>query len=207
MTSQTPRASVNRYLEALEQELSNLPFTPAHELYTEIETELNALSDEDAVIRIAALGTPALIAEELADAHELARAQDQPEQRTSSALERTPYVLLVSFAVAVGGLVIPALGWIAGIVLMWLSPVWSKVQKLLTNLAPLLAIPVVLILQTFMSGSGLTTDPGSGGTNPLVPATYDLVWSGVLIATIPVFVSGVILLIVGMRRTNRLSKP
>lgn len=209
MTQHSPRAGVEQYLTELERELAALPFTPAHELYAEIEAELMAMTDEAAAKRIAALGTPASIAGELAQAlvdAEPADAEPAEAQQPSSVLQRTPYILITSFTVAIGGFVIPIVGWIAGIVLMWISPVWSKLQKFLTTLAPLLAIPIVFILRTFMSESGTPAGSVPGGANPLVPAEYDLVWSGVLFATVPVFVSGVILLVIGMRRASRSPK-
>lgn len=213
-------SAVEIYLQELRVQLRDLPYGDASDLVEGIAEELRALPEREVGARIAALGSPAQIAAELRR-----ESADGPlDERPSGA--STTYVVGTSLAVAFGGILVPCLGWIAGVVLMWASPVWGRTQKWLTTLAPavliVLAFALVVVLTWFasdpdssnglvVSGSGWTP-PGvedyfpDGGPNPLVPASYDLWWSAFVMSyaagSIAAFCSGVVLLVRGLRRAR-----
>jgi hypothetical protein len=66
-------------------------------------------------------------------------------RRSPGARERTAVVLLAG-----AGIVVPILGWLVGIVLLWSSRLWTGAEKLLATLFTpgMLLIPVVLLLDS-----------------------------------------------------------
>lgn len=94
-------------------------------------------------------------------------------------------VVATGLAVAIGGYLIPVLGWVAGVVMMWLSPVWTRTQKLIVTLAPSVAAAIAALVALV------------GGQN-LVAWHALLVF--VIVSPLPI---GIWLLVVGLRRLPR----
>lgn len=135
-------ALVADYLRRLEKELSDLPRPRRRELVEEISEHINEArtgleSQSEAEIRtlLDRLGDPADIAAE-------ARERFGIQPKKSGAVEVGALILL-----PIGGVIVPILGWVVGVILLWISEVWSKREKLIgTFLVPGgLALPVYLI--------------------------------------------------------------
>ena len=98
-------------------------------------------------VRIEQLGDPFFIAAEAREASRQSLRAHRPGptpgiRRRRLATDGVGYVLLASLLVALGGMVIPVLGWIAGIVMVWSSRAWSRAEKWAAVLIPLGAVLV-----------------------------------------------------------------
>ncbi|MFK4791369.1 hypothetical protein [Microbacterium sp. ZW T5_56] len=91
-------------------------------------------------------------------------------------------VIATGLAVAIGGYLIPVLGWVAGVVMMWLSPVWTRTQKLIVTLAPIVAAAIAALV-------------------PVITDQNLVAWHALLVfvvvSPLPI---GIWLLVVGVRR-------
>lgn len=209
------------YLDELKLALRDAPFDLAHELYEGIAEELRTLSPSEVRVRIAELGAPSVIAAEiLHEAREVGGASRGAagEVADRSGARSTWYIVLTALAVAIGGMVVPVLGWVVGIVLMWVSPVWGRLQKWLTTLAPMIAFAVVYLVVFVWQWATPKSESTSGFAPPsaenyevLSPAMPgNFVGFGlnlptiILVVMLGVFVSGVSLLATGLRRQKQL---
>jgi hypothetical protein len=125
MASDTDKL-VADYLGRLDRELRDLPRTRRRELVEEISGH---------------------IAEARADPEEIAaeaRGRVEVEPR-GSALDIVALVLLL-----IGGVVLPVVGWVIGVVLLWISETWTTTEKVIgTLIVPGgLALPLFLIVVT-----------------------------------------------------------
>lgn len=121
---------VNRYLKDLERALRDVPGDRRRDIVEGIkahiadaaadrgddmtESELRGMLDE--------VGHPEAIAEEARDRFGISR-------RRGGAMEGIAIAALL-----VGGVVVPVLGWILGVILLWASSVWSVRDKILGTL-------------------------------------------------------------------------
>lgn len=103
-----------------------------------------------------------------------------PRSTRQRGLSTRPMIVAISLVVAFGGVLFPLMGWIAGIVMMWVSPVWSRGEKLLTTLVPLAAAALCAGAVWFVEGF-------SG-------------WHLLLVLAIVPVPLGIRLLVVGMKR-------
>jgi hypothetical protein len=156
--------SVEKYLGELEGELRDLPRSRRQELLTEISDHIDAAlaqtpDHDEAEIRnvLERLGDPADIAQEARQRLGVPRAR-------SGAFEVAAVILL-----PIGGVVIPVLGWVAGVILLWTSRVWTTREKLAgTLLFPGgLLLPVLL----FSGAIGMRVCFGSGVDGRVVSDT------------------------------------
>jgi Protein of unknown function (DUF1700) len=147
------------YLKRLNAELRGLPRARRQELVDEISEHIAearaALDGEnEAAIRtlLDRLGEPEEIAAE-------ARERVGMAPRKVGWKEVGALVLL-----PIGGVLIPVLGWIVGIVLLWVSDAWSTRDKLVGTLVVPggLLVPVWLGLVTSESGSCIEMSSGPG---------------------------------------------
>ena len=120
---------VRDYLKRLNDELAGLPPARRRELVDEIEGHIAeasaALPDEsESEIRglLDRIGEPAEIAAE-------ARERFGVRPRRAGFLEVAALVMLL-----VGGVVVPIVGWLVGVVLLWASAVWTTRDKILGTL-------------------------------------------------------------------------
>jgi hypothetical protein len=125
------------YLDALERAARDLPRTPRRELTADIRSHV-----EEARSRAE---TPA----DMADA--LDRLGVEPAR--GGTLEWISVVLLL-----IGGVVVPILGWFAGVVLLWGSRVWTLRDKLLGTLL----VPGGLALPLFLGVTAVDVQSCSG---------------------------------------------
>lgn len=123
---------VDVYLAELERELEGLPNAVVRDILDGVREELAGLDADQAEVIIEQLGDPAFIAAE-------ARAAAEP---LSLSPQREPrgYVFLTAMIVALGGVIIPVVGWVVGVVMMWLSTSWRTWEKWVATLTPLLVL-------------------------------------------------------------------
>lgn len=205
MSRRTREQVVRSYLSELEAALAAIPGAVpgevAREIVDGIAEELAGLDAAAALSRIEQLGDPAFIAAE-------ARAESRPDAvaapRSPAALAGDPrwYTVLASLLVAFGGIVLPLLGWVFGIAMVWASKTWRSWEKWAGTLAaPLVTAPTVLVVHWIA-----TTGPGSGSAtagspaNPLLPAGYDTWWSGIVLLVLLNVLVGLWLLWSGLLR-------
>jgi hypothetical protein len=151
---------IDRYLKDLETELRGLPTNRRRELLAEVGEHITQAraaldADSEAAIRtvLERLGDPADIA---AEARERFGVQAEPARPATPWLEVIALVLLV----------IPFLGWVVGVVLVWLSRLWTTRDKLIGTLGGMSW--VVAGLGTIMTSAGGSRPVGSAA--PLEPA-------------------------------------
>jgi len=111
-------------------------------------------------------------------------------------------------ALLVGGIVIPVAGWVVGVVLLWMSPVWRTRDKLLATLvwpgglaAPILALFVLGAGAFFTVGSTCTS---VGSTTNCTPAPIPP-WLAITLAVVILVASiaGPILVTIRLLRQAR----
>ena len=97
------------------------------------------------------LGDPAFIAAE-------ARAGAAPKTSSAElalprASEQRWYVVVTALLLEFGGLLVPLAGWVAGIMLLWASSLWTRREKLVAMIVPP-AVGIVLFFCFSINGSG-----------------------------------------------------
>ena len=122
---------VEDYLDDLEQALADVPRARRRELVAEIadhiaegRAELPIESEAEMRTLLDRIGEPAEIAAEALERFGIA-----PPQRRGGTLETLALVLLLP-----GSLLLPVIGWLAGVVLLWVSGVWTTRDKLIGTL-------------------------------------------------------------------------
>jgi uncharacterized membrane protein len=164
--STTPDKLVERYLKHLDVELDDLPRDRRREIVDEIaghiaEARANLEPETEAELRniLEGLGDPAEIA---TDARERFEVSPRQESRTREAGWQEIGALIM---LLVGGLILPIVGWVVGVVLLWTSTVWNTRDKIIgTIFIPGgLALPLFLVaLAAFGTGSGACVGSGAG---------------------------------------------
>jgi hypothetical protein len=156
---------IDRYLNDLKAELGGVPANRRRELLEEVGehiTQARAALDADteAAIRtvLERLGDPAEIA---ADARERFGVQ--------TAKPFTPWLEVIALVL----LVIPFLGWVVGVVLVWLSRLWTTRDKLIGTLGGMSW--VVAGLGTIMMSAGGSRPVGSAPLEPAGPGAVEII--------------------------------
>lgn len=121
-------------------------------------------------------------------------------------LDRRGFAVTAALFVMLGGLVVPFVGWVAGMVMLWRSTAWSVHQKWIATVGPLAATAVVLLVLALLSSSWSTTDAGLGGS-PLIPVVFDLGWTAVVLLLVSFAVAGAWLLWVALRPGRSVQRP
>jgi uncharacterized membrane protein len=152
-SSPTPQV-VRAYLDQLESTLSGVREDVRHDIVAGIAEELRGLSAADAAALIEALGDPAFIA---AEARAEAAAPTPRERAPAASGDARWYVVLAALLVAFGGVVIPVIGWIVGIALVWMSKTWHTREKGVATLTPFAAVTLTGLI------TALTMDLQTGG--------------------------------------------
>ena len=80
--------------------------------------------------------------------------------------EARAYSIVASVLVMIGGLLVPFIGWMVGIAMVWASRAWTKRQKWIATLVPLSMSVLGLLLTSFV-GIGI---PGWMGALLALPA-------------------------------------
>lgn len=180
MANVTTPQVVRSYLAQLEKALADVPVEVREEIVAGVAEELSGLDSATAAARIELLGDPEFIAAEAR-----AEASDTANSSTAEAPSREPgwYPVLAALLVAFGGIVVPIVGWVVGLSIVCLSKTWTRLEKVIAVVTPILAVAAILLITTL--GRLFPTEDGVGSgvpdPNPLMPAPYDLLWSGVLL--------------------------
>lgn len=187
MAKSTAPQVVHSYLTQLERALVGLPVEVREEIVAGIREELDGLDAAAAAARIETLGDPAFIAAEaLTEADVPALAPSEPRW----------FPVVAALLVAVGGIVIPFVGWLVGIAMVWMSKSWRSSEKWIATLTPFAAIAAMALISLVVEWTKLgEASAGQEGPNPLVPAMYDVVWSSVVLALLVNVVVGLWLLV------------
>ncbi|MFC7331192.1 HAAS signaling domain-containing protein [Marinactinospora rubrisoli] len=144
--AETDPPLVRRYLQRLRRASSDLPAGTRNELLDNVQahiTETTAGADEAGVrTALDELGTPEDVA-----------AAARVETRPRSSGDRF-YDIATVFILFAGGFVVPVLGWIVGVVMLWNGPRWTRAQKVIGTVTwPVtMAIPVGAALVPLLDG-------------------------------------------------------
>jgi uncharacterized membrane protein len=168
MNATRPHA-VGEYLRRLQRSMGDLPAARRDEIVAEIEEHIaEVLAEEgptptEAAVRNALerVGDPADIAAEAREGLGIAPAR--PRWTDVAAI---PLLL-------VGGFIPPVLGWIVGVVLLWISDVWSTRDKIIGTLVVPggLALPLGLTFIASNAPVSCEVAPGTNEFGPCVAAT------------------------------------
>lgn len=154
MTTATSDPLVDAYLRELRARARRLPRNCRDELVQQIQEHLAEAipagsSQADVRNALERLGEPdAIVAEEL-------ERLGIPPTRGGK-LEWTVVVLL-----PIGFVVIPILGWLVGVILLWSSRVWTTREKMMGTLVPPGGLSALLLL--LITGSGTCSSSGGAG--------------------------------------------
>jgi hypothetical protein len=158
---------VDRYLKDLETELRDLPGNRRREILDEVSehiTQARAALDAEteAAIRtvLERLGDPADIA---------AEARERIGLQAAPAKQATPWLEVIALV----ALVIPFLGWVVGVVLVWLSRLWTTRDKLIGTLGGLSWL--LAGLGTLSMSARGSTAVGSGPLGPTETSLLEVV--------------------------------
>jgi HAAS domain-containing protein len=189
--SSTTDKLVERYLKHLEVELDDLPRDRRREIVDEISGHIAearaALEHEtEADVRniLEGLGDPADIA---VDARERFEVRPTPTQSKTRWMEITALIMLLA-----GGLILPGVGWLIGVVLLWVSNVWNVRDKILGTLV----LPGGLLLPLGLAFTvGASSDsvgcPVPVGT-PVEPPSCNTTSGGIDVLAVTLFVVAVL---------------
>lgn len=104
-------------------------------------------------------------------------------------LERRGFAVTAALFVMLGGIVVPFIGWVAGLVMLWRSRAWTLRQKWIATLVPIAATAAVLLVLALLSSTWSTADAGLGGS-PVIPVVFDLGWTAVVLLLVAFAISG-----------------
>jgi hypothetical protein len=137
--------AIENYLTELDELLIDVDPAIRDGLVSGIREELAGMNDADAAERLRVLGDPAFVAAS-------ARAE---LPRSTTALRRVDpawYSVTTILLLTVGGYVVPGIGWLVGIVMLWASRTWTVPQKVVGTLLPMgaIAVPAALLLPAYV---------------------------------------------------------
>lgn len=177
------------FLARLDAAMQSVPHGVATEIRAGIVEELAGLDAAATAARIEQLGDPAMIARE---AHVAAQEPGAPvllETRLKTPATSTRgFAITAALVLSFGGIVVPAIGWVFGAVLVCASALWKTWEKTVAIVVPLAAAATVIVfgLGAWYAGpaevSVSEVDSGFsdlGANNPLLPAAYDWIWMGI----------------------------
>jgi uncharacterized membrane protein len=150
---------IQNYLDRLERALRGATEDRRREILQEINdhiheslAEQNSISDSEILSVLERLGSPEEIAAEAREP--LAKSTSRPR---IGALEVIAIVLLL-----LGGFFLPILGWVVGVVLLWVSNVWTLRDKIIGTLFVPggLLLPVYLVFFSFSESCATTFSNG-----------------------------------------------
>lgn len=181
------------YLARLDEAMSPLPHGVVAEIRAGIAEELDGLDAAATADRIARLGDPVDIAREAQDEVPaspvvvVASPAAAPVAPRPQATGTRGFAIAAALTLGFGGFVVPFAGWIVGAVLVCFSTLWRTWEKVVAILIPLVTAGISLVVLSsfaFVSTVSESTGTGVEAANPLMPAWYDILWIGVLIAGI-----------------------
>lgn len=177
---------VDAYLRRLDAASVGLPTDRRIELAAGIREHIGAAlaasgTHDEAAVRnvLDRLGSPEEVAESAVDSSPVARGGGPPHDGRTHV--PAPHVTGLEIAglviLAIGGVILPVLGVVVGLVLVWSSSLWAKKDKLIATVLPVaMTVVPALVLTIVQPGPGATTtDPG---LVLLLPDAAEVLWSG-----------------------------
>ena len=164
---------IESYVKQLRAKARMLPRASREELMQQIEEHLREAlppgsTEADVRNALEQLGEPDVIV-----AEEVDRLGIRPAR--AGKLEWA-----VVFLLPFGGFLLPIIGWLLGVILLWASRVWSTREKLLGTLLVPGGLSAVLFLNLIESGTTCTASGGSGRatiqhcTSPALPTSIGI---------------------------------
>ena len=167
MVSGSDNELVTRYLARLDAAASGMPADRRRELIEEISTHI----EEAMAAQPGPPGGIATVLDQLGSPDEIVRAAEagQPGAVHSGAGSPLGALEIIAIlALLIGGVIVPVVGWLVGVVLLWMSPRWKAGDKLLATLvwpggllAPLVAFLLLGATAVFTVGSVCTQGYGT----------------------------------------------
>jgi hypothetical protein len=192
MVSNTDRSpEVETFLDQLGAALADVPSSAARDVHQGIAEELTSLPPLEAHERIQQLGDPSAIAAQV-------RAE-VGSTRFGAGLRSRAYVISASLAVAVGGLILPLVGWLVGYALVCLSPAWRRWEKAVTLSLPL-GVALLVAIYITVSGIGSRTLPSELSGLPMLPISSLAIFNAAFAFMLTNLAVGLWLLIRAFRR-------
>jgi hypothetical protein len=155
----TSHAAVQQYLRRLQRSMRDLPGTRRDEIVDEIREHIEGMLAEagpevsDAEVRniLERVGNPDEIAAEARERFGIKPAK--PSWTDTAAVILLP----------IGGVVLPVIGWIVAVVLLWISDVWSTRDKVIGTLVVPGGLVLPLGLAVMAVGPNESCDVSPGG--------------------------------------------
>ena len=119
---------IEDYLTELDGLLVDVDPATREGLLNGIREELSTLTPADADARLRALGDPAFVA---------ASVRAERGTLTLQKEDAAWYSILTVLLLTVGGFIIPVIGWLAGLVMLWASRTWAVSHKVIGTLVAL----------------------------------------------------------------------
>ncbi|AWB89693.1 HAAS signaling domain-containing protein [Salinibacterium hongtaonis] len=181
-----------RYLARLNTALTGVSTEVRDEILAGVAEQLTGLDDDAVSVVIAELGDPEFIASEARGA---SGAAGPPARQR--AVDSTWFAVLAASLVMVGGIVVPVIGWIAGVALVWMSSRWRPLERWIATLAPVTISAGLLAVGLIARGASRSDEVA----NPLLPSPYDLGWTGAVLTPFVAGAVGIWLLVLALRRS------
>ncbi|AMB60132.1 HAAS signaling domain-containing protein [Microterricola viridarii] len=209
--------AVSAYLASLDAALSGVDAATRAEIVAGVREELVGLPAEATAERIREIGDPAFVAAEargaLPDALPAERVGEPAASApapTAAKAEPAWFAVIAGLLVMIGGVVVPVVGALAGYVMVWLSGAWTRRQKVIATAVPVAYVAVLFAVLALVADIAQPA-PATTGTsgefhaplNPLLPAGYDVLWSGILLLGVVQLAVGVWLLAAARRTRMR----
>ncbi|GAA2176120.1 hypothetical protein GCM10009846_28640 [Agrococcus versicolor] len=111
------------------------------------------------------------------------------------------HVAVTAVVVGIGGALLPLVGWVVGLALLWTARTWTRRERWIATLAPIAAGVVGIVVWTLVEAALPARAGASPTPEPLLDgvATAWIAWILVLVGQAAV---AVWLLVLGMRRTR-----
>ncbi|KGJ71800.1 hypothetical protein GY21_19745 [Cryobacterium roopkundense] len=194
MTKSSTNAPIRAYLAELDAALADLPSDVRRGILEGVGEELRGLSESDTVRRIQQLGHPAFIASQARA--EAGLSESDAADATRELSDPAWFPVVAALLVMVGGVLIPFVGAIAGLVMVWFSRTWTRAEKWVATLTPVVAVVLAVLLAAAAAlSSRQDVSPSGDVHNPLVPALFDAVWSSLLMVLVVQVFVGIWLLV------------
>ncbi|UJP10251.1 hypothetical protein L2X99_00565 [Microbacterium sp. KUDC0406] len=170
------------YLAGLDAALRDVPHGIASDIRAGIAEELAGLAPGAAAARIAQLGDPAEIAREAMDAGGAQRSVVAAPAAKPPVTATKGFAIIAALALSFGGFVIPVVGWFVGAALVGMSGLWRTWEKVVAIVTPLVSFGFILLLSIpVYTVESSVTESSPDVANPLMPTTYDVVWTAVIV--------------------------
>jgi hypothetical protein len=160
---------VMRYLARLDAAASGMPADRRRELIDEITTHI----EEAMAAQPGPPGGVATVLDQLGSPEDIVRAAQAAlpgELPSGSGSPLGAVEILAILGLLIGGIIVPVVGWLVGVALLWISPRWKAGDKLLATLvwpggllAPLVTFFLLGATALFAVGSVCTQDPSVTG--------------------------------------------